>query len=327
MAGNQAIYQVAVRRYDRPFRQPLTTHHGGWPGRQGLVVRLVDGDGRVGFGDIAPLAWMGSESLQAAIAFCRDHPQISAAQIDAIPDGLPATQFGLGMAREQMGQPRSPVPNWACCHLLPTGPAALAVRRESGQTYKWKIGVAAVAQELELLHQVIMTNPAGVRLRLDANGGLTWETAVMWLDTCDRLNAASAVPIIEFLEQPLPPSQATDLWRLSDRFTTPIALDESVARWEQLQAWQQQGWRGVMVVKAAIAGSPDKLRHWGQTPDLDLVWSSVFELPMTQRYIAERIVGPLPPSRAVGFGVNHWFADPEDDWMEMSQVWDTLPLI
>jgi len=51
---------------------------------------------------------------------------------------------------------------------------------------------------------------------------------------------------IEFLEQPLPVAQFDAMLELSDRYSTQLALDESVATLDQLQASYQQGWRGIL---------------------------------------------------------------------------------
>ena len=95
------MYQFSFYPYRRPFKQPLETHHGRWSVRQGLILRLQDEAGRIGLGEVAPLPWFGSETLEQAIAFCRQLPkQLSEPQILAVPSALPACQFGLGTAWE-----------------------------------------------------------------------------------------------------------------------------------------------------------------------------------------------------------------------------------
>jgi o-succinylbenzoate synthase len=168
---------------------------------------------------------------------------------------------------------------------------------------------------LEVFRRLVQTLPAKAILRLDANGGLSETEAARWLEECDRTGR------VEFLEQPLPADQVEAMQRLAQQFETPIALDESVATVNQLHACIEQGWSGVMVVKAAIAGSPRRLRHLSQQRTLDLVWSSVFETAIAQRYIFDYLIPSIPSRkpRALGFGVNQWFNDqwshPDtDDW-------------
>jgi len=316
-------YRVAYRVYRRPLRRSLTTHHGTWQVRQGIIVRLIDAEGRWGLGEIAPLPDFGSETLEEAIAFCRSLPSwITAAQVGAIPATLPATQFGFESALIMGQSPPGTAsaagfPKRAIAYLLPTGKAALthwqSAWREGARTMKWKIGVAPAEQEIQWLQALVEQMPADVCLRLDANGGLDWERANQWLTVCDRL-VTTAQAQIEFLEQPLPPAQFDQLLALSQRYQTPLALDESVANLSQLQTCYRQGWRGVVVIKAAIAGFPSQLLKFCRAHDLDVVWSSVLETAIAQRYIFDHLVPALPHCRrAVGFGVNHWFAPSELD--------------
>ena len=60
--------QISVKPYRRAFRQPLRTAHGEWATREGFLVR-VEQEGRVGYGEVAPLPEFGSETLAEATAF------------------------------------------------------------------------------------------------------------------------------------------------------------------------------------------------------------------------------------------------------------------
>jgi o-succinylbenzoate synthase len=293
------------RPYDRPFHPPLRTQHGRWSLRQSIIVRLSDATGQVGFGEIAPLAWFGSETLQQALEFCdRQSTPISLEQILAIPNHLPACQFGFESAWEMLRCDSKPLAATLMCGLLPAGKAALeawqTLYHQGDRTFKWKIAVDAPETEIKLYQQLVEQLPAGVKLRLDANGGLDWRSANLWLQVCDP-------SIVEFLEQPLPVSEFANLLALSCQSPIPIALDESVATIDQLAACYQKGWRGVFVIKPAIAGSPRRLRQFCQQHSLDLVFSSVFESAIG-RQTALRLAAELgSPDRALGFGVNHWF--------------------
>ena len=60
------VYRFSHRAYRLPLRQPLRTAHGLWAEREGLIVRVEDESGRVGFGEIAPIEWFGTETLAEA---------------------------------------------------------------------------------------------------------------------------------------------------------------------------------------------------------------------------------------------------------------------
>ncbi|HEY9763889.1 MAG TPA: o-succinylbenzoate synthase, partial [Trichocoleus sp.] len=229
---------VEHRPYSRPFRQPLQTAHGNWALREGILLRLTDETGRTGFGEIAPIPWFGSESVEAALACCeRLKGWQEIAQLTAISPELPACQFGFGLAlwelqgsflpvgtefpartaRAKAGhkplqsdpKDNGGVENEWVCGLLPAGEGALVAWQklwERGhRTFKWKVGVYGAETELGWLRKLVTALPAGGRLRLDANGGLTKTEAVQWLESCEGL------PGIEFMEQPLPPLLITVL--------------------------------------------------------------------------------------------------------------------
>ena len=314
---------LAFRSYRRPFRQPLKTAHGLWCLREGILLRLSDEDGRVGWGEIAPIAEFGTESMGQAIQFCRSlPPDITPELFSQISATLPACQFGLESAWETMDVISEPASR-LLSHLLPSGAIALLTWRSAWQagirTFKWKIGFAPINEELSLLDQLVATLPPEAQLRLDANGGLTLEQAEQWLAQTDRYSN------IEFLEQPLPPDQLEGMLKLSDRFSTPIALDESVTTVEQLEACVQRGWRGIFVVKAAIAGSPSRLRQVIAENQLDVVWSSVFETAIGRQYIQKYLIPSVPDrGRAIGFGTLHWFDESALD-QAAELAWQSLP--
>lgn len=322
-------YQLAFRVYRRPFRRSLHTSYGAWSIREGIILRLTDAAGRVGWGEIAPLAWFGSESLAIALEFCQQCPaEVTSAAIFAISPSLPACQFGFESAWESL-QPAADsqkldLASLSFSGLLPTGEAALEGWRslwdQGFSTFKWKIGVADVEAELEIFEQLVQVLPPEAKLRLDANGGLTPEMAIAWLEVCDRAG-------VEFLEQPLAPDQFEAMLALSQRYQTPLALDESVATIDQLEARYQQGWRGVFVVKPAIAGSPRRLRQlFQQHSNLDWVFSTVFETAIG-RQAGLRLAAELSQTkRAMGYGVHHWFADGLDQLTdaEFERIWNSL---
>jgi O-succinylbenzoate synthase len=342
-------FRFEFRPYRRLFKQPLQTRYGKWSVREGIILRLTDANEQIGWGEIAPIAHFGTESFAQALSFCQFlSTEISANTIAHIPPTFPACQFGFGAAQEMLMtspptnalQPPVHASHWTHLqsYLLPTGLGALVAWQDPWKqgirTFKWKIGVAALAEELNQFKQLIQILPSGTRLRLDANGGLSFEEAYQWLQLCDRLmehsmeHSMEHPPVqaeIEFLEQPLPVNQLDQLLHLQTQFKTPIALDESVSTLAQLQTCYEKGWRGVFVIKAAIAGFPDHLRAFCQTHPIDIVWSSALETSIAQHFIYQSLIPSLPPSnRALGFGVNHWFLDTALNQLEFESLWESL---
>ncbi|HBE58199.1 MAG TPA: o-succinylbenzoate synthase [Cyanobacteria bacterium UBA11149] len=362
-------YHFKFRPYQRRFRQPLKTSHGEWKVREGIIINLTDETGRIGWGEIAPIPWFGSETLEEALNFCQKLPsEITPTDIFSIPARLPACQFGFesacwGMESRKDSSyltPPAPFPlkgrgencspfltgeglkencppllageglgerlnqdYWAksvksemqnlnsqisYSYLLPPGEKALQSWQkawdEGYRTFKWKIGVGSVAEEITIFKQLVDMLPTSAKLRLDANGGLNQQECDRWLKICDNAG------IVEFLEQPLPPQEFFTLLTMCQDYDTPIALDESVATIQQLEDCYEKGWRGIFVIKVAIAGSPKRLIKFCQDYHIDTVFSSVFETAIG-RQMALHLASKLS-HRPVGFGVNHWFSDDDD---------------
>jgi O-succinylbenzoate synthase len=294
-------YSFQFWQYCHPFRQPLHTRYGVWRERHGLIVQLKDENGRSGQGEIAPIPWFGSETLEEAIAFCHELPaEISDDLISTIPAHLPACQFAFESALANDSPPPSRL---FYSRLLPAGEAALtrwqSLYDRGCRTFKWKIGVYPIAQELVTFASLVQSLPPDSQLRLDANGGLNWQDAVRLLSACERYTQTGAA--VEYLEQPLPPDAFKTLLRLSYDYPTPIALDESVTTLDQIQDCYEQSWGGIVVIKPAITGSPAGLRHFLQNHPLDAVFSTVFETEIG-RQAGLRLAAELGnPNRAVGY--------------------------
>lgn len=326
LAENHDRWQLRVRQYGRPFCQPLRTHHGPWQTRTGLILRLMAPTGAVGWGEVAPIPWFGTETLGTALAYLQKlGTQPRLADLQTTPDTLPACQFGLQSAIAQTQTPVPPIPpldTAQVCALLPAGTAALrhwpALWAAGHRAFKLKIGLSPPPQEQAVLAQLIASLPATAQLRLDANGGLTRAEAVQWLCHCQHLGDQ-----IAFLEQPLPPEQWRELQRLGDRFGPLVALDESVATVAQLAQVCTAGWPGTVVIKPAIAGSPQRLQTLYQRYDLQGVFSASL-CTNIGRNAALAIAARLDPTRkhALGFGVGQWF---QDDWDALSaaELWAT----
>jgi o-succinylbenzoate synthase len=314
-------YQFHFCPYKRRFIRPLQTNHGTWDIREGIIIHLVSETGNIGSGEIAPIPWFGSETIEQAWEFCQQLPsQISEEVIFSISDKLPACQFGFESAWEMVHrileiESKSKSNSLKLSALFPAGNAALDAWKplwEDGyRTFKWKISVNPIVEEIAIFESLVEALPEGAKLRLDANGGLNYDEANLWLFTCDRMMAKSHSFEIEFIEQPLPPSQFAEMLELGNFYDTKIALDESVSTLQQLESCYQNGWCSVFVIKLGIIGSPSRLRKFFQQYQIDAVFSSVFETDIG-RNAALRLADELSlHQRAVGFGVNHWFK--EDD--------------
>jgi O-succinylbenzoate synthase len=315
-------YRFTHRPYRLPLRQPLRTAHGAWAEREGILIRLEDEAGRVGHGEIAPIAWFGTESLAEAEEICRklgDKPTDE--QLDAVPARFTCVRFALAAARPDkchligdIRDGRLPV-----TALLPAGREALAAlpaKLEAGYlSFKWKVGVGAVDDELGIFDDLLAALPAYAKLRLDANGAWDRRAAAKWLARC-------AERPVEFVEQPVAPHDESTLLGLAEDYPVTLALDEAVTGLVAAQHWEQLGWRGVFVIKPALAGPLDELAAWITKSKADVVLSSAIETALARANILRAALTQPLTKRALGFGVGEIFGDRRWDGPRLGPVLD-----
>lgn len=300
-------YRLSYRPYRLPLRSPLRTANGVWAEREGLVIRLEDETGRVGFGEAAPIDWFGRETVAATISAAGEiSGLVELAQIESVPTEFGALRFALAAALEGPGALPTGTRKLPVAALLPAGRPALAqlpARLEEGfLSFKWKVGVDRPEEELGILDDIIAALPGYAKLRLDANGGWDRRQAQIWLGRCaDRP--------VEFVEQPLVPADRDGLLGLSRDFPVTLALDESVVSLPEARRWQADGWPGVFVIKPALCGPLAEMAAWIVATKADVVLSSAIETALGRRQIVARALAGDLTKRALGFGVGGVFGD------------------
>jgi len=307
-------YRLQYRRYRLPFRVPLRTAHGVWAEREGLFVRLEDEAGRVGWGEAATLPWFGTETADAAEAACLALGEYGPAEaFELLPSHLGCLRQAVAAARATESVPvdRKPM---AVAALLPAGRAVLArvepLVAAGFRTFKWKVGVESVGDELGMLDDLCARLPKGAKLRLDANGAWDRRTVEKWLErTAERP--------VEFVEQPCFAPQSTALRKkmedllmgLAEDYPTPIALDETLVGDGDVEHWLRLGWRGIFVIKPSLCGDMAATMQKLAAAKAAVVFSSALETAVgAKQALATAWRWPGEP-RALGFGVWPLFAD------------------
>lgn len=275
------------------------------------MVALVDEDGRRGYGEAAPIEAFGTESVDQAESFFRNQKGcFDPADLETVPAVLPCCRFAVECAladlRERPGEEVFRHEHLPVAGLLPAGGEAVRRARELWEagyrTFKWKIAVHPFAAEREWFRRLRDAVPAGAAWRLDANGGLDRKTALKWGMEIEDSG-------VEFLEQPLPVRSGSDLEKLASEFPVPIALDESVGTIESLREWIGRRWKGVFVIKPALAGSPSVLLELLRETDAKCVFSSALETVVGMKGALRVAFSTEQEPRAVGWGAAGVFAD------------------
>jgi O-succinylbenzoate synthase len=323
------IDSITVKRYQRRFSQPLRTARGAWAVREGFLLQ-VDDDGVIGYGEVAPLPEFGSESVAEAEAFLlklANDPGLE------VPGDLPCCAFGLSAASRGK---EAALRTYSVSALLPAGSEVLSRSSEKlaagFSSLKWKIGVESIGEEIRLAKELLRSLPAGIRLRLDANGRLSRAELAQWLDVLGMFPNQ-----VDYLEQPLPCGDEAVMAEYSASSGVAIALDESL-NGAHGGRWLEPGvWKGPLVIKAALMGDVDALATRLQALVGQIVLSSVFEtgiglensLSLLDRLsFAERPIG-FDTVDAFDDGLNH--INPEPTVCEASreaynpdQLWNLI---
>lgn len=320
MCPNAAVeYRFAYRVYRLPFRAPVRTGHGAWTHREGVLVRLTDTTGRVGYGEAAPIPWFGTETVDEIAAVCAAlGEKVSDRDLDAVPDELGCLHNALRAARAGgLTRPENPAAR-PIAALLPAGAAAVAVLRvklaAGFRVCKWKVGVADLVTELGLLDELCAELPTGAKLRLDANGAWDRRTAERWLERC-------AERPVEFVEQPCfaqvaaraaERAKAEDLLLgLAADYPTPLALDESLIGGGDVARWIGRGWPGYYIVKPSLVADVAGVLATLHEASTKVVFSSALETVVGARAALAAAFNWSGSVHALGFGVWPLFASPE----------------
>lgn len=272
------LAEASIFEFALPLVRPLVIGEQRLTARSGLLIRLANDSGQVGFGEISPLPGWSTESLtdarQEALAMT------TRLQNSTIPEGierldgtmgqwldnaamLPSVRFGLESAILNL------IANSAGCppaRLLADRAAdsvfinglivdqsgvtqiVRSLKREGYRAVKMKVGRndlnTDIARTQDAYHE--LGDSAG--LRLDANRAWTFEQAVEFARSISDCK-------IEYIEEPL-----DDFSRLEEFVQTtglPVALDESLCSMAPEDLSQHQH-LGAIVLKPTLMGGLER---------------------------------------------------------------------
>lgn len=215
-----SAHRVRLVRASFPVR-PRDRSVVGVDARDAVFVRL-DRDGRVGFGECAPLGATGAGSLAGCIQSLEAWAA-SGAPPGEIPPMPAAARLAATEAIETMaGFGATPCAPVASAAYFGAGPDALDEasidRLRLGASVKVKVGRAPMRDERRMLERILRELPEA-RLRLDGNRSMA-------LEACAELVRGLPAERFEYLEEPL--ADPADLGVLFRRTGIAIALDELV---------------------------------------------------------------------------------------------------
>ena len=198
--------------YCLPLKTLWQTSQGCFSERHGRLLRLQTDDGRIGWGDSAPLPEFGISETNATL-FAEETATLDLAAQKA---GLPLNSWLSGEAPVTSAAVNANLGSIFAIHIEDIT-SALA---RGFSVLKIKVGIGYWPDEINHLRDLSTALPAGAKFRLDANAAWTLEQAEAFLQACTQLP-------IEGLEEPLHAASQSTLARLQDLVLFPIAVDES----------------------------------------------------------------------------------------------------
>ncbi|HSO61944.1 MAG TPA: enolase C-terminal domain-like protein [Desulfobacterales bacterium] len=262
-----------------PLKKPFTIALGTLTHTNHVLVRMVDDEGRVGWGETTTFHSVYGYDQKSLYNVLADHLIPAVLGLDprdrvalhqqmemAIPFNTMA-KTGVDLATYDLAAQAADLPIHALVggarvdripvvgvvDIVPPPQAeemALKIVANGHRVIKVKIGLDA-RQDLERVKAVRKAVGDGIRIRVDGNQGYDRATA-MWVFS--RMEEVG----LEWIEQPLPHWDLEGLRALCQRFDTPVAVDESVHSPEDAAQVIRAGAADVVNVKVTKCGGIDR---------------------------------------------------------------------
>lgn len=307
------IYLFEFRPYRRQFKNPFPTSYGTWHCRQGFLIKITSPTGYISFGDISPLPQWGTESFNEAAQYLKNlKGQISKQEIHQIPNSLPCCQFAFSSAQAILDPLKVLNKSLNTATLIDFQTPITDIKKLIQQgytTFKIKIGSRPIKDEQHDFLNLYHSTNEPINLRLDANGCFSQNDCLSWLELLKDHP-------IEYLEQPLPRGQEDAMLTLEHRFSTPIALDESISNWADLERYSQYPFKGPLVIKPSTLGFANRIQFWLNAYSRPIVLSSALETPIGIHNCLSLIAPHVTTDCAHGFGIDHLFKSKPISWAQ-----------
>ena len=252
--------------YRRKFRNQLQTSRGTWSQRESIVLREQDGEGRVSFGELCPTPGFHFFQLDDLFPIVKDW------ELGNNYKDNPLISSAISCIGSEIWD--SPIKHKATKEVFTSELYSTKTAIKKGTNiYKIKIGLYEIEREIENIFELFdLISPKSL-VRLDANESLAIKD-VLRLNDVFRNESR-----FDFLEQPLPREDLSQLFELDSKLDIRLALDESLVWKNDLDFFTENGWSGFFVIK------PTLFSDWGKTikfikanPTRTIV-STVFESP------------------------------------------------
>jgi muconate cycloisomerase len=272
---------LRIRRVDAiplalPLEKPMAMSGVTVADARNLLVRIEAADGTLGWGEAASAPSMTGDTLGGLLAAVRDHlaPALIGQNVWMRPAlcrtlrrqlvgntgahsaiemallDLCGRAAGLRLVDLVGGAMRTEVaPMWLLGNatLEEDVAEALAKTREGFCGFKLKVGTKPLEAEIAATLSLRQALGPAVPLSADANGGFALAAARRYLD---RTREAD----LQFLEQPLDPTDLRSLAALARSCAVPIGADEGIHSLADIEAQARRGLAGVSLKLIKLGG-------------------------------------------------------------------------
>jgi O-succinylbenzoate synthase len=326
------IVDIRLWRYRIRLKEPALTRPGLiLRDRDSLLISIETEDGRVGWGEAAPLPGFSRDTLSDVLAAARGlalevvtdrsaSPVESSRFFDesTIPDRFPSLQFALATAFDALS------PSWTngggsvtTTRLIQgssdsTLADAAAAAAGGYRALKVKVGRQRVTDDVAWIRAVRTHVGPGIELRVDANRAWSLSEAMQFAEGTAHLD-------VSYLEEPL--HNVEHLERLARETGLPVALDETLVNETISADWQIPEYVDVLVLKPTLLGRRMRpLIERARTSGVRAVMSSCYETGVGTAAVARASGTTGPDAPPVGFGIIAWLAEdcmaPEVDFLD-----------
>ena len=289
---------IDIYRYKLPLIEPLVLKGQTLYARMGLILRVVNAEGNIGFGDCAPLPGFSHEMIEDVCAL----PIGS-----AVEQTLPSLCFAYDMATTPLRTTCRHVPVNALIIINTPEEAAERARRYCDRGFraiKLKVGRNTIQADVELVRAVSQAIKGRCTVRLDANRAWDYDSARTFV------NALADCPI-EYLEEPL-----ADPMQLSDFIYETgacVALDESLLDSDQWKPLLRARRITAVVLKPTLIGGLKRVleivgtaHKYGAKVVISACFESGVGIALLARLAASLDAAATTP---VGLDTYRWLAD------------------
>ena len=321
------ISAIHLQRYDLRLVRPIRIKGRDIHSRKGIVISIADSDGRTGCGEIAPLPYLYSESLDQAVAQALQlkskligvEIDIAnsdfAAQIRVLADseiyssvmlGIEMALFDLCVQRGALSQPlpdgRIPISGLVMADSESFCDEVKGLVDRGFTSVKVKVGSHDIAEDVRRILDLKQIAGDRATLRLDANRAWDLKDA---LEFCSRIGASG----IEYIEEPTRDAKSHS--QFIKNSPVALALDETLVESDPNDLPYLQGVRA-LVLKPGLLGGLSKTReviYASRQSGITPVMSCTFQSSLTIRAYLLFAAAMGLADIAAGVDTLKWLAD------------------